>query len=203
MLSAAHSTRTDIANNSVRSQPDSDRAPRIAVIRSFVQSGLMLVRDEEPRDAAAIAQTIRNAFEGAEHSSGTEAQIVDALRRADALAISLVAIEEDAVVGHVAVSPVSIGARKGWYGLGPVAVQARYQRKGIGSLLIRQALQRLKESGASGCVVLGDPGFYGKFGFVHDPNVTYADVPPPYFQVLGFVSEPAAGPVTYHAAFDV
>lgn len=162
----------------------------------------MLIRDAEQRDAAAIAQTIQDAFQGADHSSGTEAQIVDALRRAAALTISLVAIEEDAVVGHVAISPVSVAAGKGWYGLGPVAVHPKCQRNGIGSILIKEALRRLRESGASGCVVLGDPNFYGKFGFVHDPRVTYADVPPPYFQILSFGREYVTGPVAYHAAFD-
>lgn len=162
----------------------------------------MLIRDEEQRDAAAITQTIQDAFRDADHSSGTEAQIVDALRRDHALTVSLVATENDAVVGHIAVSPVSVAGGVGWYGLGPVAVRPDRQRSGIGSLLIEQALRRLKECGAAGCVVLGDPDFYGKFGFAHDPCLTYADVPPPFFQVLSFGSERPRGSVQYHAAFE-
>jgi len=162
----------------------------------------MLIRNEEQRDAAAIAQTINNAFRDADHSSGTEAQIVDALRRDHALTVSLVAIEGDTVVGHIAASPVSVANGEGWYGLGPVAVRPDMQRRGIGSCLIKEALERIKENGAAGCVVLGDPAFYGKFGFVHDPSVTYADVPPPFFQVLSFRSESPSGPVQYHVAFE-
>jgi putative acetyltransferase len=169
---------------------------------TLVQVARMLIRNEEPRDAAAIEQTIRNAFESAEHSSGTEARIVAALRRAGALSVSLVAIEDEAVVGHVAVSPVVVADREDWYGLGPVAVRADRQRQGVGSRLVTRALDRIRERGAAGCVVLGDPGFYGKFGFVHDPDVTYADVPPPYFQVLSFGPDRPKGPVRYHAAFD-
>ncbi len=126
---------------------------------------------------------------------------MDALRRCGALAVSLVATEEDAVVGHVAISPVSVANEAGWYGLGPVSVRPERQRNGIGALLVSEAVKRLEESGAAGCVVLGDPDFYGKFGFTHDPNVTYADGPPPFFQVLSFRQERPKGAVFYHPAF--
>lgn len=168
-----------------------------------MQFVLMLVRDEEQRDLPAIAEIIREAFRNAAHSSGKEAQIVDILRRSDALTVSLVATEEEAVIGHIAVSPVSVASEEGWYGLGPVAVRPEWQGNGIGSRLITEALGRVKERGAAACVVLGDPDFYGKFGFVHDPNVTYADVPPPYFQFLSFGSGSPRGRVAYNAAFDV
>ena len=162
----------------------------------------MLIRNEEPLDAAAIEQTIRDAFRGADHSSGTEAQIVNALRRAGALAVSLVATDKGIVVGHIAISPVTMAEGDGWFGLAPVAVRPEWQHKGIGSRLITEALSRIREHGAAGCVVMGDPGIYGKFGFVHDPSVTYADAPPPYFQILSFGPERPSGPVRYHAGFD-
>lgn len=162
----------------------------------------MLIRNEEPLDAAAIEQTIRDAFRGADHSSGTEAQIVNALRRAGALAVSLVATDKGIVVGHIAISPVTMAEGDGWFGLAPVAVRPEWQHKGIGSRLITEALSRIREHGAAGCVVLGDPGIYGKFGFAHDPSVTYADAPPPYFQILSFGPERPSGPVRYHAGFD-
>lgn len=161
----------------------------------------MIIRSEEPDDLAAIAETIRDAFLRPSHSSGTEAEIVDALRTDGALTVSLVAMEDDAVVGHVAISPVSVTGEAGWYGLGPVSVCPDGQNNGIGSLLIKEALRRIKEHGAAGCVVLGDPEFYKRFGFVHDPNVTYADVPPPYFQVLSFGPPSPQGTVHYHQAF--
>ena len=167
-----------------------------------MQPNLMIIRDEEQHDAAAIRQTVQDAFQGAEHGSGTEGRIVDGLRSANALTVSLVAVEDGEVVGHVAISPVSVSAGTWWYGLGPVAVNTQWQRRGIGSLLIKEALSRLQKCGASGCVVLGDPDFYGKFGFANDPNVTLADVPPPYFQILSFGPECPEGPVQYHPAFD-
>jgi putative acetyltransferase len=162
----------------------------------------MIIRDEQPGDAVAIGQTIHDAFESAEHSSGTEDRIVDALRNADALTLSLVAIEDGEFVGHVAISPVTIDGASGWYGLGPVAVRPERQGEGAGSALIGEALDRLRKQGASGCVVLGDPEYYGRFGFAHDPGVTYADVPPPYFQILSFGPECPKGAVSYHGAFD-
>lgn len=162
----------------------------------------MIIRGELPRDAADIGKIIDEAFKGAEHSSGTEARIVERLRAADALTISLVAIRSDRIVGHVAASPVTIGTAQHWYGLGPVAVRPDYQRSGIGSALINEALDRLRADGAAGCVVLGDPTYYSRFGFKHDPELYYADVPPPYFQVVNFTATDRSGAVQYHPAFD-
>ena len=162
----------------------------------------IIISDEEPSDAAKIRELIRDAFKVAEHSSGAEWKIVDGLREAGALTISLVAHDGDRVVGHVAVSPVAVADAKGWYGLGPVAVIPELQGKGIGSALVGEALDRLRLSGASGCVVLGEPAFYTRFGFAHDPSLFYADVPPPYFQVQDFGAQRPSGRVEYHPAFD-
>jgi predicted N-acetyltransferase YhbS len=163
---------------------------------------LVSVRDERPGDAAGIRELVREAFRLAEHSSGTEWKIVDALREAGALTVSLVADDGDDLVGYVAVSPVAIDGAAGWHGLGPVAVVPEQQGKGIGSALIEAALDRLKISDASGCVVLGEPAFYARFGFSHDPVLSYADVPPPYFQVRSFGPERPLGQVHYHPAFN-
>jgi len=163
----------------------------------------MIIRDEEARDAPDIRKLVRDAFLLAEHSSGTEWKIVDALREARALSVSLVAELGRDLVGHVAISPVAIGHAKGWFGLGPVAVLPQHQGTGIGSALVREALARLRLKGASGCVVLGDPAFYGKFGFSHDPALSYGDVPPPYFQVRDFGAQRPSGAVKYHPAFDL
>jgi len=169
----------------------------------MMQTTIMLLRSEEPSDAVTIAQIIRDAFAGAPHSSGTEAEIVNALRRGDALTLSLVAVQNDEIVGHLAISPVSLTDAEGWYGLGPVSVTPQQQRSGIGTQLIREALWRLKEMGANGCVVLGEPAYYQRFGFRYEPKVTFADVPPPYFQIQSFNGEQVSGSVAYHAAFDI
>lgn len=166
------------------------------------QFAAMIIRDEQPGDAALIRKLVGEAFADAAHSSGTEGKIVDALREAGALAVSLVAIEDADIVGHVAISPVSTGGAVGWFGLGPVAVVPERQRGGIGSALIEETLARLRQRRAAGCVVLGDPHFYRKFGFSHDPKVTFAGAPPEYFLVLDFGNGRPSGSVEYHPAFD-
>nr|WP_294846519.1 N-acetyltransferase [uncultured Sphingomonas sp.] len=163
----------------------------------------MMIRDERTSDVQPVRDLVRLAFALADHASGTEQQIIDELRLAGALTLSLVAEDEGAVIGHVAISPVSIGSVDGWYGLGPVAVDPQHQRKGVGALLIGAALDRLREVGAAGCVVLGDPGYYGRFGFAHDPQMAFADAPPPYFQAISFGGPRPSGTVTYHPAFTV
>lgn len=167
----------------------------------------MQIRPEQPADADAIRALTAEAFATAPHSSGTEAAIVDGLRTARALTLSLVAVEGEEkpseILGHIALSPVTIdGAEHGWFGLGPVSVRPGRQRGGIGSALIREGLRRLRESGANGCVLLGDPAYYGRFGFAADPALVLEGVPPEYFMRLAFGAEAPAGTVRYHAAFD-
>lgn len=124
------------------------------------------VRAESPADEAAIARVTLEAFSGAEHANGTEQLIVDALRAAGELAVSLVAEAEGQIVGHVVVSPVRISTgAPSWYGLGPVSVLPRWQHRRIGTELCRQALQRLRASGAAGVVVLGGSGLLWPAGF--------------------------------------
>lgn len=164
----------------------------------------MIIRSERPCDAEAIGAVVTAAFAQALHASGTEAAIVDALRAAGALTISLVAEDEDgAVMGHVAFSPVTIDGRQiGWFGLGPVAVRPDRQRGGVGQALIRAGLDRLKAQGAQGCVVLGEPAYYGRFGFRSDPGLRYRDAPVAYFQRLDFGSGRPTGMAGYPQAFE-
>lgn len=162
----------------------------------------MIIRDEAPKDVEAISALVTTAFKSAPHSNGSEAAIVEALRADNALTISLVAEEQGNVVGHVAYSPVSInGIHRGWFGLGPIAVLNRLQRRGIGKALIEAGNGRLTTMGARGCVVLGDPTYYGRFGFRSDTNLRFAGVPERNFQRLLFNSEAPTGLVKYHAAF--
>lgn len=162
----------------------------------------MLIRDEKTADIPAIRVLVTDAFRNAAHSSGTEAKIVDGLRGDGSLTVSLVAEENGEVVGHVAFSPVKIaGEAVDWYGLGPIAVQPDKQARGVGRLLIEAGLDRIRSLGARGCVVLGDPDYYGRFGFVSDPALHYADVPAEYFQQLTFDGKRQQGAVEYHPAF--
>lgn len=164
----------------------------------------MEISAERPQHVEAIRSLTSAAFEQAEHSSHTEAAIIDALRRAGALSLSLVAVDAGEVVGHAAFSPVTIDTGAGqWFGLGPVSVLPDRQGKGIGSALIGQGLGLLRSGGAKGCVVLGEPAFYGRFGFRSGSDLRYPDAPARYFQWINFAGEPVSGTVSYHPAFGV
>ncbi|MEC9362415.1 MAG: N-acetyltransferase [Pseudomonadota bacterium] len=160
-------------------------------------------RHETADDASAIETVTTAAFLHAEHRSGTEQRIVAALREAGQLSVSLVAELDGRIVGHVAVSPVTISdGSAGWYGLGPISVLPECQHTGIGSALMREALSALRGRGAQGCVLLGDPDYYRRFGFAPDPRLVLPGVPPEYFQALPFGDTVPTGTVAYHAAFD-
>ena len=161
------------------------------------------IRTERPDDIDAIRTITTAAFANTEHSSGTEAKIIDALRSAGALTISLVAVQGGKIIGHVAFSPVKIDSGpEDWFGLGPVSVHPDRQGAGVGKALIDHGLARLRERNAQGCVVLGDPSYYARFGFVSDPRLSYADVPAGYFQRIVFEGPQPTGSVAYHSGFD-
>ena len=161
------------------------------------------IASETAADVAAIQAVTISAFLHAHHTSHTEQFIVDALRKAGQLTVSLVAKTDGSIVGHVAISPVSISdGAAGWYGLGPISVAPEHQRRGIGSQLMREALRVLQELGACGCVLLGEPRYYNRFGFQVDANLSLPGVPPDYFQALSFGTSHPRGIVSYHAAFN-
>lgn len=121
----------------------------------------MLIRYEEPQDKNAIHAIHASAF-----SSDSEARLVDALRDAGNLTVSMVAIEDDRIVGHVAFSPVQTESGVSGVGLAPVAVLESHRRRGIGAALIRAGLDACRLLDAGWAVVLGEPEYYGRFGFV-------------------------------------
>ncbi|MET0989003.1 MAG: N-acetyltransferase [Steroidobacteraceae bacterium] len=162
------------------------------------------IRPETEADIDAIDAVTIAAFLNAPHTDHAEQFIVKALRKAGALSISLVAEFDGCVVGHVAVSPVSISdGAAGWFGLGPISVSPERQGKGIGSRLMLEALRRLEERGGAGCVLLGDPDYYERFGFRSEAELVLPDVPHRYFQALVLDGPLPGGVVTYHAAFSV
>ncbi|AZN69252.1 GNAT family N-acetyltransferase [Acinetobacter haemolyticus] len=163
----------------------------------------LIIRDENPTDINAIFDLTRLAFEREEYSSHTEQFIVNALRDSNQLTLSLVAESDHQVIGHIAFSPVQISdATTGWYGLGPISVLPDFQGKGVGAKLIHAGLEALKDLDALGCVLLGDPKYYGRFGFKADPKLILDGVPAEYFQVLPFYDHTPTGNVTYSDAFN-
>ncbi|EOQ73187.1 N-acetyltransferase [Acinetobacter pittii] len=163
----------------------------------------IIVRDEEITDIEAIEKLTKAAFQNAEHSSHTEHFIVNSLRTQGQLTISLVAIEDGSIIGHVAISPVEMSSGEiGWYGLGPISVHPDKQGCGIGSLLMNKSLQKLKQLGAQGCVLLGEPSYYSRFGFKNYPELILPNVPSEYFQAVTFSGNIPKASVKYHEAFN-
>lgn len=162
------------------------------------------IRPETAGDANGISRLLMEAFATHPHSNQTEHLLVEELRKANALDISLVAVCDGLVVGHVGFSKVTInGEWCSWYGLAPLAVLPLYQRHGIGSQLMHAGLEELKSLGAKGCVLVGDPNYYQRFCFKADPALTLDGVPPEVFLSLPLCSEPHRGKVEFHKAFDI
>jgi putative acetyltransferase len=164
----------------------------------------LVLRPERPGDGGAIAAVVRAAFQ-----RPAEADLVAALRAADALAVSLVALAQGEVVGYVALSPVTVddaaGGRR-WLGLAPLAVRPDRQGHGAGRRLAVQALAVAARQGAAVVFVLGDPAYYRRLGFGPAGEFGWRcvyDVPAAAFQARWLAAEglPPAGIVRYHAAF--
>ncbi|UOR15889.1 GNAT family N-acetyltransferase [Qipengyuania aquimaris] len=162
----------------------------------------LTIRPETDADHAQIAVVTNAAFVEVEHSDGSEVQIVDKLRQDGDLALSLVAEDGERIVGHVAVSPVTISdGSEDWYGLGPISVLPVHQREGVGLRLMQRAIADMRAMGARGIVLLGEPAYYSRFGFEHDPQLTYPGPPAEYFQRLVLEGEAPSGTVSYAPAF--
>jgi putative acetyltransferase len=161
------------------------------------------IRKERPGDWQAVNDLITRAFRPMPFSSGTEAAIATSLRQSGAAVVALVAELAGDVVGQVIFSPAFIGGRPSpWHALGPVAVAPALQRSGIGSRLIREGLERLKAMESEGCIVLGAPPYYQRFGFQLAPSLAPPGIPAAYFMVLSFSGTPPTEVLAYHHAFE-
>ena len=162
----------------------------------------MIIRKETKRDIAAITEVTIAAFRTLPIRHQTEQHSINALREAGALTISLVAEIDGQVVGHIAFSPVTISdGATGWYGLGPVSVLPAYQKKGIGKSLINEGLSLLKKLGGQGCVLVGHPDYYPRFGFRNIPELVHEGVSPEVFFAMPFTEKIPKGMVLFHEGF--
>lgn len=171
-----------------------------------MNNSILTIRPELPHHILAIRQVHTEAF-----GQPNEADLVDALRRADTLTISLVAVQDGRIRGHIAFSPVTITsdtATIGAIGLGPLGVLPAYQNTGIGSQLVETGLQACRHTPYGIVVVLGHPTYYPRFGFM--PSKPYGivwerDVPEDVFMVKELQEGALAqtqGVVTYRPEFD-
>lgn len=161
----------------------------------------IIVTDESQNDVAAIDQVLTTAFLEAPHSNQCEHRIVRELRAAGDLSFGMVAKDAEKVVGFAAVSPVVVTNEPSWYRLGPVAVRPDYQHQGIGSQLMREVLMRMRDMGAAGCVVQGEPEYYKRFGFKAESGLELTHGPHEHFMALAFDGRIPRGQVTYADAF--
>jgi putative acetyltransferase len=162
----------------------------------------MLIRPETPNDYPAIRQILIDAFANHPYSHQTEHLIIEGLRADNALTLSLVAEVDGKVVGQIAFSPVKIDGKDcKWLGVGPVAVSPSYQRQGIGQALVNEGLKQIRGLGAKGCVLVGDPAFYRRFGFENNPALRMEGVPPEVLMCLPMGDQMLEGVVTHHPAF--
>jgi putative acetyltransferase len=161
------------------------------------------IRAERPGDEQAIHELTVKAFAPMSFSDGSEAPILRALRRSGELSLSLVALTKAGeVVGHVAFSPVTINdLHNGWFGLGPIAVDPSVQRAGIGRTLVRAGLAILREQGASGCALIGNPAIYSRYGFESDGLLTHGDLPVSIVQRVVFSGVPPKGELRFASSF--
>jgi len=120
------------------------------------------IRREDNKDHGMVREILCATF-----PTDAESKLVDVLRENNKAIISLVAVMNDDVLGHILFSPVSTtppNSAKG-IGLAPVAVKPEFQKQGIGSQLIREGLRLCKELQYDYVIVLGNPKYYQRFGF--------------------------------------
>ena len=162
----------------------------------------IFIRPESPRDHAAIHDVTKRAFAPMPFADGDEQYLIEKLREAGALVISLVAERDGVIVGHIAFSPAfAADASHGWFALGPIAVEPGLQRQGVGRKLIGAGIQMLRELEAAGCVLVGNPNYYSRFGFKPFPHLAPDDQPAEFFMILPLrISEPHVV-VGFHSVF--
>ncbi|MCE5192013.1 MAG: N-acetyltransferase [Actinomycetia bacterium] len=162
------------------------------------------IRPETVSEIGDIRKINVEAFRDHPISRQTEHLIVDALRETGALEVSLVAFSEGRPVGHIAFSRAAVGdSKSGWFLLGPVAVLPGLQGQGIGSALVESGLAELRTRHASGCVLVGDPGYYSRFGFSAFPDLSYEGVPHEYVLGLPFADDAPCGTILANKAFEI
>jgi putative acetyltransferase len=142
------------------------------------------IRREQPGDEHGIHELHIAAF-----PTPVEARLVDGLRAVGQVPVSIVCAIDARIVGHAAFSPVTAANGATGLGLAPVAVLASHRRRGIAGRIIRAGLDAARAAGCAWVVVMGDPAYYGRFGFAPAPRHGLSDAygGGPCFQVMGLI----------------
>ena len=160
------------------------------------------IREEEAGEESAIHAMMLRAFEGHPYSDGDEADVIDRLRADGDLLLSLVAVEDDKILAQASYSKAMLSnGEEGWMVIGPIAVDPACQGRGIGRALIEEGEMRLKNAGAKGITVLGDPQLYAHFGFIQFTPMKLEGELGEYLQVKSFGADIPAAFITYAKGF--
>jgi putative acetyltransferase len=127
-------------------------------------TGMVEMRTAQPGDNTAIQEVHTVAFGGP-----VEAKLVKLICERKKALLSLVALRDGTVVAHILFSQVTVATVPEGFkavGLAPVAVLPQFQRQGIGSMLVRKGLEQCKHAGYDVVVLVGDPAYYSRFGFL-------------------------------------
>ncbi|WP_373778884.1 GNAT family N-acetyltransferase [Glaesserella sp.] len=170
---------------------------------------MLIIRQETNADHEAVYQLVKNAFATAKHSDGTEQDLVVKLRQSPAFVtqLSLVAEYDGQIVGYILLTEIRIGDSTE-LALAPLAVSPQFQGQGIGGRLIDRAHTIAKEMGYHYSVLLGEPGYYQRFGYVSSDNfgiIAPFDVPKGYYMAHALQENPnkIQGVVQYDKAFGI
>ena len=162
----------------------------------------LIIRDETLNDAPAIREVNNQAF-----GQPLEGRLVELLRNNDVVILSLVAVVDELITGHILFSPVTLTTEMGEVpgaGLGPMAVLPEFQRSGIGSKLITTGIARMRQMGTTFVVVLGHADYYPRFGFERASGYGVRcqwEVPDDAFMIMPLTDRALPGLVRYRAEF--
>ena len=173
---------------------------RLLTAKAEVRSAMVEIRLEEPRDAPDIRDLLQACFPGY-----AEADLVDDLRRDGDIVLSLVAEDEGVVIGYIAFSRLTVqgeDAATPAVALAPLAVYSEYQTQGVATRLVREGHACIAYLGEKLSVVLGEPQYYGRFGYSHRRASAFtSEYQSPYLMAISFGAAPWEGRLVYPAAF--
>ena len=160
------------------------------------------IRDEREEDRPVIRDLTRRAFAPMPFATDDDQHLTDALRARGGLTFSLVAELGGRIVGHAAFSPAfASDGSASWYALGPISVEPELQRSGIGKSMIAEGVARLRRLNAAGCILVGDPAYYPRFGFRPFPLLAPEREPAEYFMILPLGIAAPKARMAFHPAF--